>query len=166
MAKNKVMIDVVVDDKGTTKRVAVSAKKLGIELDKTGNSARNADRQLKGTAQTSANTTKNFSKMTQGIAGGIVPAYAAFGKDGLFPPTLPPAAPGPLDPVLAGCPEPFPPPAPTKPSPVLGLPELPLLELKASGPPEPADPPAPIVIGKATGTEGIECPGAAKGVAQ
>ena len=78
MAKNKVMIDVVVDDKGTTKRVAVSAKKLGIELDKTGNSARNADRQLKGTAQTSANTTKNFSKMTQGIAGGIVPAYAAF----------------------------------------------------------------------------------------
>lgn len=78
MAKNKVMIDVVVDDKGTTKRVAVNAKKLGIELDKTGNSARNADRQLKGAAQTSANTTKNFSKMTQGITGGIVPAYAAF----------------------------------------------------------------------------------------
>lgn len=78
MAKNKVMIDVVVDDKGTTKRVAVNAKKLGIELDKTGNSARNADRQLKGAAQASANTTKNFAKMTQGITGGIVPAYAAF----------------------------------------------------------------------------------------
>ena len=78
MAKNKVMIDVVVDDKGTTKRVAVSAKKLGIELDKTVTSVRNADRQLKGTAQTSSNTTKNFAKMTQGITGGIVPAYAAF----------------------------------------------------------------------------------------
>ena len=30
MAKNKVFIDVVVDDQGTTKRVAVNAKKLGL----------------------------------------------------------------------------------------------------------------------------------------
>ena len=44
MAKNKVYIDVVVDDKGTTKRVAVNAKKLGAALEDTGKSARTADR--------------------------------------------------------------------------------------------------------------------------
>ena len=76
MAKNKVYIDVVVDDKGTTKRVAVNAKKLGIALEQTGKSARTADRNLKGAAQASANGTKNFSKMAQGISGGLVPAYA------------------------------------------------------------------------------------------
>ena len=78
MAKKKVFIDVVIDDKGTTERVSVNAKKLGIELEKMGGSARNADRNTKGLAQTSSNGTKNFSKMAQGISGGIVPAYAAF----------------------------------------------------------------------------------------
>jgi len=34
MAKNQVYIQIEIDDKGTTKRVAVNAKKLGIELDK------------------------------------------------------------------------------------------------------------------------------------
>ena len=60
MAKNKVYIDVVVDDKGTTKRVAVNAKKLGLALEETGKSARTADRNLKGASQQSANGTKNF----------------------------------------------------------------------------------------------------------
>jgi len=63
MAKNKVFIDVVVDDQGTTKRVAVNAKKLGIALDKTGESALTADRRMKGASQQSANGTKNFSKI-------------------------------------------------------------------------------------------------------
>ncbi len=76
MAKNKVFIDVVVDDKGTTKRLAVDADKLGLSLERTGKSARTADRNLKGAAQTSANGTKNFTKMAQGITGGLVPAYA------------------------------------------------------------------------------------------
>jgi hypothetical protein len=76
MAKNKVYIDVVVDDKGTTKRVAVNAKKLGLALEETGKSARTADRNLKGVSQQSANGTKNFSKMAQGISGTLVPAYA------------------------------------------------------------------------------------------
>ena len=76
MAKNKVYIDIVVDDKGTTKRVAVNAKKLGVALEQTGKGARTADRNLKGAAQASANGTKNFSKMAQGISGGLVPAYA------------------------------------------------------------------------------------------
>jgi len=88
--KNKVYIDVVIDDKGTTKRVAVNAKALGIELEKTGVGADKAakgtdqlnknsqtlNRNLKGTGKQSSNTTKNFSKMQQGM-GGLVGAYAS-----------------------------------------------------------------------------------------
>ena len=81
--KDTVFIDVVVDDKGTTKRVAVNAKKLGAALDEAGNAstaagkgARTADRNLKGLSKQSSNTTKNFSKMAQGMTGGLVPAYA------------------------------------------------------------------------------------------
>ena len=77
MAKNKIEIDVKVDDKGTTKKVALESKKASEALGKTGKSARTADRNLKGAAQASANSTKNFSKMAQGISGGLVPAYAA-----------------------------------------------------------------------------------------
>ena len=75
MAK-KVYIDVIVDDKGTTKKVAVDTQKLGANLEKTSKGAHSADRALKGAAQASSNTTKNFSKMSQGITGGLVPAYA------------------------------------------------------------------------------------------
>lgn len=80
MAK-KIQIDIEVN--GKMQKATVSAKKLrnaldGIDerLDKTANSARTADRRLKGAAQASANGTKNFSKMAQGISGGLVPAYA------------------------------------------------------------------------------------------
>lgn len=77
MAKKKVVhIDVVVDDKGTTKKIAVDAKALGGQLDKTAKSSKNAQKQTKGLGQQSANGTKNFSKMSQGISGGLVPAYA------------------------------------------------------------------------------------------
>jgi hypothetical protein len=76
MAKNKVEIDVNVDDKGTTKKVALGAKKAGAGLDQTARAAQQADRNLKGAAQASANGTKNFSKMAQGIGGTLVPAYA------------------------------------------------------------------------------------------
>jgi len=76
MAKNKIEIDVKVDDKGTTKKVALEAKKAAKGLDETAKSAGTADRNLKGAAQASANSTKNFSKMAQGISTGLVPAYA------------------------------------------------------------------------------------------
>jgi hypothetical protein len=75
MAKNKVEIDVVVDDKGTTKKVALGAKQAADNLDKTAKSAGTVDRNIKGTAQASANATKNFSKMSQGM-GGLVSVYA------------------------------------------------------------------------------------------
>lgn len=76
MAKNKVLIDIIIDDKGTTKKVEVSTKKLSKALDKAGISAASVDRRLKGAAQASSGASKNFSKMSQGITGGLVPAYA------------------------------------------------------------------------------------------
>ena len=81
--KDTVFIDIQTSDGGSMQRVAVSAKKLGVALDdvgvattKTGKGARNADRNLKGLSKQSSNTTKNFSKMAQGMTGGLVPAYA------------------------------------------------------------------------------------------
>tara|TARA_R100000951_G_scaffold71507_2_gene60243 strand:- start:2084 stop:5176 length:3093 start_codon:yes stop_codon:yes gene_type:complete len=73
--KDEIKIKINVDGKDIelTKK---QADKLGKSLDKTGTSAHSADRRLKGAAQASSNTTKNFSKMAQGISGGLVPAYA------------------------------------------------------------------------------------------
>ena len=73
--KNEVRIPIKVDGKEillTKKQV----EQLNKSLDKTGTSAHSADRRLKGAAQASSNSTKNFSKMAQGITGGLVPAYA------------------------------------------------------------------------------------------
>lgn len=80
MAK-KIQIDIEVN--GKMQKAEVSAKKLRSALrdvDKAekdaGKSARTLDRNLKGASQQSANGTKNFSKMAQGIGGKLVPAYA------------------------------------------------------------------------------------------
>ena len=75
MAKNKVEIDVKVDDKGTTKKVGLGAKQASEGLDQTAKSALTADRNIKGVAGASANATKNNAKMIQGM-GGLVGAYA------------------------------------------------------------------------------------------
>ena len=76
MADFKVIGKLVIDDNGQLHVVGKKAKKTSKELDKTGKSAHTADRRLKGAAQASSNTSKNFSKMSQGISGGLVPAYA------------------------------------------------------------------------------------------
>jgi hypothetical protein len=75
MAKNDIKIKINIDGKDIelTKK---QAKELGQNLDKAGKSAASTDRQLKGAARASSNATKNFSKMSQGITGGLVPAYA------------------------------------------------------------------------------------------
>ena len=60
--KNKIKADVIIDDKGTLKKTAKGAHSL--------------DRRIKGAAKASSGASKNFSKMSQGITGGLVPAYA------------------------------------------------------------------------------------------
>lgn len=76
MAKDKIEIDVEVNDNGSTKKAAVAAKGLGDSLDKTAKSSRTAQKNIKGVAGTASAGGKNFSKMAQGITSGIVPAYA------------------------------------------------------------------------------------------
>jgi len=69
MAKNEIEVKVKVDDKGSLKKVAADSKKANKGLQET-------DRTMKGASRQSSNSTKNFSKMSQGITGGLVPAYA------------------------------------------------------------------------------------------
>ena len=61
---------------GSLKAISQQADKAADSVDKVGKSARTTDRNLKGTAQMTSNATKSFSKMSQGITGGLVPAYA------------------------------------------------------------------------------------------
>jgi hypothetical protein len=75
--KNKVEIDVVVDDKGSTKKVGVQAKKAAKGLDNVDASSRNAQKGIKGVAQTASAGSKNFAGMSRGM-GGLVGAYASF----------------------------------------------------------------------------------------
>ena len=75
MAKNDVKINVKLDDNGSLKEV--------------GKSAHSARRQIGGVAKTASAGGKQFSKMSQGISGGLVPAYAQlaatlFAVDALF----------------------------------------------------------------------------------
>ena len=74
MAKNKIQIDIEVN--GKMQKATVQAQNLNEALNKTAKGAQTADRRLKGAAQASSNSTKNFSKMAQGMNSGIVPAYA------------------------------------------------------------------------------------------
>ena len=75
MAKNKVEIDVVVDDSGTMGKVGLGAKKAGEGLGKAGNEADNFNKKAKGVGQAGLSAGKGFSKMSQG-AGSFVGAYA------------------------------------------------------------------------------------------
>ena len=61
MASNEIHIKVKVDDKGNLSMVGKQADKAAKGMDDLGKSARNTDRNLKGAARTSSNTTKNFS---------------------------------------------------------------------------------------------------------
>ena len=75
--KNQIDIDVVVDDKGSTKKVGLGAKKASKDLDGVADSSRNAQKSIKGVAETASAGSKNFAGMSRGM-GGLVGAYASF----------------------------------------------------------------------------------------
>jgi len=75
MAKNKVEIDVKVDDKGTLGKVGLGAKKAGAGLDRAADASDNYHKKAKGAAGATSNSTKAFSKMATGSSG-FVAAYA------------------------------------------------------------------------------------------
>lgn len=83
MAQNKVRVTIRVNDDGTYELVTKKAKKLREEIDKGSASTekaynkRNAyNRQEKGVANNTSNSTKAFAKQAQTIGGTLVPAYA------------------------------------------------------------------------------------------
>jgi len=88
MADNKIVIKLVIDDKGQLKKSSANAEKLSKSTDKAAKSSERLqksrdkyNRTEKGVAQISSNSTKNFSKMQQSIdggggSGGLVRAYA------------------------------------------------------------------------------------------
>lgn len=80
---NEIKISIRVDDDGSLQIVGNEAKAAASELDnvskstdKTAKSSGTLNRNLKGTAAMTSNGTKQFSKMSQGMTGGLVPAYA------------------------------------------------------------------------------------------
>ena len=77
MAKNKVEIDVIIDDKGTTGKVGLGAKAAAKGLDDTAKSSRDAQKGIKGVAGTASAGGKNFAGMARGMDG-VVGAYASF----------------------------------------------------------------------------------------
>jgi hypothetical protein len=79
MAKKKINVaDLVfkIGDDGSLKIFEGETKKAGKAVDKLSKSEATLNRNFKGASQQSSNQTKNFSKMAQGITGGLVPAYA------------------------------------------------------------------------------------------
>ena len=64
------------DDGNTIELFAQKTKKAKKATDDLSRSETTLNRNFKGASQQSSNTTKNFSKMAQGITGGLVPAYA------------------------------------------------------------------------------------------
>ena len=80
---NTVNLKIKIDDDGSLSIIAKEAKKAkeGVEsvskaTDKGAKSSDNYQKKNKGVAQATSNGTKAFSKMTTGITGGLVPAYA------------------------------------------------------------------------------------------
>jgi len=80
---NTIKLSIKIDDEGSLSVVGKEAKNAAKGLDdvdkagrKTAKTAKTADRNMKGLSKQSANANKNFSKMQQGMTGGLVPAYA------------------------------------------------------------------------------------------
>ena len=64
------------DDGNTIELYTAKTKKAKKSTDDLNRSEQTLNRNFKGASRQSSNTTKNFSKMAQGITGGLVPAYA------------------------------------------------------------------------------------------
>ena len=69
-------VTIKVTDGDSLKDIQKKVKRARGEFDGLATSTQAADRAGKGLSKQSSNQTKNFSKMQQGISGGIVPAYA------------------------------------------------------------------------------------------
>lgn len=76
MANNTIQVTYKVNEDGSLEKIAQKANKAAAATDKAASSSDNFSKQQKGVAGATSNGTKAFSKMTSGIQGGLVPAYA------------------------------------------------------------------------------------------
>jgi hypothetical protein len=65
-----------VNEDGSLQKIAKGAEKAAKSTNKATNAAAGYNKQAKGVSGATSNSTKAFSKMTTGISGGLVPAYA------------------------------------------------------------------------------------------
>ena len=77
MADDTITVTYKVNDDGSLERIAKKANAAASATDKASNASIRYNKQQKGVAGATSNSTKAFSKMTTGITGGLVPAYAA-----------------------------------------------------------------------------------------
>ena len=66
-----------INEDGSLSKITKKAEAAAKATDKAAGSSNNYSKKQKGVAGATSNSTKAFSKMTQGITGGLVPAYAA-----------------------------------------------------------------------------------------
>ena len=76
MANNKIGVEYTVNDKGSIDKLKKKTDAAAKSTGDLANKKENYNRQEKGSAGLTSNSTKAFSKMQQGIDGGLVPAYA------------------------------------------------------------------------------------------
>ena len=73
---DKITVTYKVNEDGSLEKLAVKAKKAAKETDGLGTAADKYQKKQKGVGQAGLSSAKSFSKMTTGITGGLVPAYA------------------------------------------------------------------------------------------
>ena len=73
---NTINVTYKVNEDGSLQKIAQSAGKAAAATDKATSASDNYNKKAKGVAGATSNSTKAFSKMTSGIQGGLVPAYA------------------------------------------------------------------------------------------
>lgn len=76
MSKKKYYIEVVASDGKSLEKVAINARAADKALRGVSKGANMTDHAMKGASKQSSNSTKNFSKMSETISSGLVPAYA------------------------------------------------------------------------------------------
>jgi len=74
---NTITVTYKVNEDGSLTKIEKAAKGASKATDKAAKSSDNYSKRQKGVAGATSNSTKAFSKMTTGISGGLVPAYAA-----------------------------------------------------------------------------------------
>tara|TARA_B110000259_G_scaffold176549_1_gene212814 strand:- start:9432 stop:13325 length:3894 start_codon:yes stop_codon:yes gene_type:complete len=76
VAVDKINVTYTVKEDGSLGKIAKGAEKAAKSTDKASKATAGHNKQQKGVAGLTSNSTKGFSKMTTGITGGLVPAYA------------------------------------------------------------------------------------------